>query len=300
MYGLAAIPLGGYNRFVEGEKEDGSPVDDSLDAQSLWKRFIVIFSGSLMNILFGILIIATVYITTGYFVPTNEIEKVLKNTPAAEIGLKQGDKIVELNGKKVSEWSEISKVLKKNPHKEIKVSVNRDGKIKDLIVKLTEEGGEGFLGVQFHYKQLKVNPFMAFIYAIKDLPFYILQILGLLVLVFTGKLGPFYSQLVSPIGIVIESAKIASQNFVDYMGLLLFITIQLAFLNLLPLPPLDGGRLFIIFIELIIRRPLQKAVEKKIIFYIQVAVISLLLTLFMYAFAQDLNRYLLQGGILPG
>ncbi len=252
-----------------------------------------------MNILLGAFLIASVYFYAGYFQPTNEIAKVIKDTPAAEIDLRKGDKIVGLNGKEVSEWSEISKFLKAHPEEEVSITIDSEGSVKEVKIILDKENEKGFLGIQPLAEQKKLNIFWAIIYAFKDLPFYIIQILGLLYLVFTGSLGPFYSQITSPIGIVIESARIASQNFIDYVGLLLFITIQLAFLNLLPLPPLDGGRLFLLIIELVIRRPLQKAVERKIIFYIQVAVISLLLTLFTYAVAADLNRYLIKG-ILPG
>src|SRR5450830_418084 len=130
LWGLCAIPVGGYNKIAGMDKEEKIPEerkDNIYYKKSFWVKFSVIFGGALMNAIFAVLLII-IFFSMGIYSPTNSIDFVEKNSPAQTYGLKINDKILYLNDIKIQNWDDFSVNIKKYPDKVVSFRVLRDGK----------------------------------------------------------------------------------------------------------------------------------------------------------------------------
>lgn len=187
------------------------------------------------------------------------IQEVMKGAPAALAGMREGDRICKINGLPISDWSQVLNVIHQLPNKEATIVVARDGIQKSLIVHVTH-----YIGIIVK-QPLLPDSMVQMIHAsfwssIKigiahtwDLFFLNLSILGKL---FTGHVS--LNTLSGPIS-VFQTAKEASQaGIIIYVRFIGFISVALGFINLLPIPVLDGGHVFFQIIEAVIRRPLPR------------------------------------------
>lgn len=247
-YSIRLLPLGGY---VSMEGEDGESNDPrAFGRKTLLQRASIIFAGPFFNIILTVLLLIPVSAYIGTASDSNVLGNVLENTPAIEAGLKPNDKIIEINGTKISNWQEIVDNLQKETTTPVNIKVERDNTIKEFsITPEKNEEGKSVIGITPIYDKSIIKAIPQAFLTTWDM---IKQMLTFVVQLFTGTIpGGFENSVTGPvgvIGIVSDAAKMGIINLI-YIGAV--ISLNLGILNLLPIPALDGGRLLILGIEAI-------------------------------------------------
>lgn len=260
LYSVNLFPIGGYCA-MEGE-DDESDDERSFDKAPAYKRFLTILAGPLTNLIFAAILFAIVSFNTGK--PSTKIGGFTDNSPIKSQGLKINDQITEISGEKISEFSDISKNLEnfyKNhgENEKIYLKIKRDGKEIEKNVKVKFEDKRPLLG--FIPKNEDVGFFEAIKIGIKEVGSMIVLMFTVLKSLFTGKLG--FSALSGPVGVVKEmgrQANLGAMNLIFFLG---YISVNLGFFNLLPIPALDGSKIFTSLFEMITKKRVNKKIEEK-------------------------------------
>lgn len=269
MYSLRAFPIGGYCLMLGEDDENNDP--GAFGRSSLASRIAALAAGPLVNILIAIIIYSLVL--TPVAAPI--IGKVTKGMPAEKAGIIAGDEIVKINDESITEWQEIKPEISKHEGQLITVtlknkSVLREVKLvpvknpntDDVIIGVTQKviiGG--FSPAEGIETTLTIGKMM-------------LSFLGQLV---TGKTGT--EEVSGPISIIVYMNEAAKSGFISVLYLTAIISLNLGILNLLPVPALDGGRLFFLLIEAIRRKPMPAEKEGVVHFLGLVALMALSLFL---------------------
>ena len=263
-----------------GEIEDALAPDAYWRAKT-WKRVAVIFAGPAANLLFAILIFAALFmaLSSSYrlgFEPrvtndriTSTIERVLPDTPAEEVGLQAGDRIVTINGKPVTGDS-IRPTIQASEGKPLRLIVVRNGETVNLGPVRAE-------------KSERLGPVRSVRESL-DYTWYVTKQIGGTV----GRLvtGDGRDEISSPVGIVQGSSEALDQGASTYLTLLGLISLSLALLNLLPLLPLDGGHIAFSLVEGI----RGKAVTREVYERVSAVGIAVVLLLFFIGLSNDIGR----------
>ncbi|MDD6307926.1 MAG: RIP metalloprotease RseP [Clostridia bacterium] len=252
-YSLRALPIGGY---VKLEGEDGESEDPrAFGKKPPLARIAVLLAGAAMNILVGFIIFVILFsMLTEISVPV--IDKVMADTPAAASGLMPGDKIVRINGSTVHIQNDVSLSLMKSAGETMQVVIKRAGETKEIQL-TPQKLDDGRFVIGFLPKGEKMTPGL-----VVKTAFYNTFFVVKLVYYSLGEMISGHVQLQDmsgPVGIVNEMSTMAKssmpiENMLNLMGL---IAVNLGVMNLLPLPALDGGRIFFILVELIRRKPIR-------------------------------------------
>lgn len=273
LYSVNLLPIGGYCA-MEGE-DDESDNERSFDNAPAYKRFLTILAGPLTNLIFAAFIFTIVVFNTG--TSSNFIGGFTENSPAKE-SLKLNDEIVEIAGVEVKEFSDISKILndyyKTNSNeKKVSVKVNRDGNVIEEEISPKFEENNPFLGIT--PKARDVGVLEAIGLGIKE----VFQMIGMLFTIlknlFTGQLS--FNALSGPVGVVKEMGRQVDLGLMNILFFLAYISVNLGFFNLLPIPSLDGSKLFTSLYEMITKKRFNKKLEERITIAGFVFLLSLIL-----------------------
>lgn len=305
LYSLRLLPIGGFTSMLgedeevleevgengEALPEGQEPKKDprALTSRPAWQRLIVLFAGSFMNILTGMLaMFVVVCMAPGY---NNNVVagfehsdgKYYYETPESssfEAGLRRGDVVTKLNGVGVNGWTDIVNTISLDGTKPIDITVLRDGKelvIEDVVFPVDTQEGVSFGVVDFvteyceyglgsRIGQTVERSFATVKTIYKSLVKLVVGDYGL-----EGVSGPVGT--VGTIGEAVTSPEVSSFRTEYIFYLFSFISINLGIMNLLPLPALDGGRLLFVLLEMIRRKPVSRKYEG----WIHVAGMALLL-----------------------
>lgn len=283
-YALRLIPLGGFIS-MEGE-EERSEESGSFSKASIPKRIAIVVAGAIVNILFAIIVYFILMASTGTYI-TNEVSTIKEGYPAQEIGIQAGDKIVQINDDKINNIYDLNESIQKNKD-EIKVKVERNGEIleyttipKQVTKQITKQGYTSYyLGVNLKpAEDTFVNRCINAGILTKDFMFSIVDNLKQL---FTGKVG--VDQMMGPVGI--SEVVLKTNGIKEFIYMLALISMSLGVTNLLPIPALDGGKILILIIEAIRRKPLNEQTEINI----QLLGFSILIALSLYVTYHDISR----------
>ncbi|MDY3119306.1 MAG: RIP metalloprotease RseP [Peptoniphilus sp.] len=267
-YSLRALPIGGYVA-MEGE-EEASDDPRSFNNASLWKRAAVIVSGAGMNFVLAVVAFTLFLIITGY--PTRTVKTVLPGSPAAKAGIQAGDEIRFVDGKKVADWDDFSKTVAAS-EEEITIGVERKGTSKSIRVTPVRKEGRSIVGIQPSNEKHPVRAIGDGISMTGKVIVTIFDVLGKL---FTGNLG--VDNLSGPVGVVKIIGDSARYGFGSLLFITAYISANLGFMNLLPIPALDGGKLVFLLIEGVTGKPVNARVEQGL----SVASFVLLFSLMIY------------------
>lgn len=260
VYALRVLPIGGFVS-LEGEDEDS---DDprAFGNQKAWKRFIVIAAGAVLNIILGLVLIGIMLEISGY-VPTTVVSDVAENFYTDDQAILPGDKIISIDGTRVHSSRDLYYCLYRNNDGKFDITLKRNGEkltFEQIAVKYDLEAGTcSFIVGEKKATVLNIVPG-----AINETLSMSKMIYMSLIDMLKGNFGmDEISGPVGTIGIVADtaSAAITSADYTMIIFMLAFITVNIGLVNLLPLPALDGGRLFFLFIEMIIRKPVPKKFE---------------------------------------
>ena len=296
LYAIRLVPIGGYCA-MEGE-DGGSDNPRAFSRAAWWKRLIILVAGAAMNFLIGILLMVV------FFLPVEQVvEPVISGFESycsfdGEQGLQVGDRILEVDGEKIYTHPDFSMILGLNPGDTHDLVVERDGQrlvFDDLLMEkqeVTDQNGNKQLlyGMNMSIRELGLGGKLHYAW-LQSLDSVRMVRLSLQMFL-SGKVG--LKDLSGPVGIVQQMAVTAeaSPNWLDAMRNLLyfggFIAINLAVMNLLPIPALDGGRVVGVVITTAIETVTRKKVNPKYEGYIHGAGMFLLLGLMAVVMFKDI------------
>jgi len=271
---VAWLPLGGYVKFLG----DMSPASDPGDLESIpphlrhrvfqvrpvWQRFLVVLAGPAANFLLAILIYTAFFSLIGT-PQTNTVGDVVPKKAAAAAGIRPGDRIVSIAHRSTPTFEAIANVVLIRPDETVPVEIDRDGKTEIVNVTLGSQLVSDGPGRQFKTGVLGIHSTTAVnkpVPLFRALPMACEQT-GRNLRTLVDGLGQLVSgrvstkQLGGPITIARVAGSGAELGLLPFIGLLAFLSINLGFINLLPVPMLDGGHLFFYVIEAVRRRPLS-------------------------------------------
>ncbi len=259
-FSIRAFPIGG---FVQMEGEDGDSTDEnSFASKPRWKRFLVLIMGAAMNILMGFLLICCVNATiTAY--PTTEVAEFYSDAVSSS-QLQQGDKIVSIDGYDIFSYMDLSYALsQKSEDHTFDVTVMRGGskvELSNVPFPVIEDDQYGtFHDVDFKVYGEKRNVISVFRYSAGYTLSVSRSIYSSIFSMFSGKAD--FDQVSGPIGTASAIGESATVGLRSLLMMIAFISINLGVMNLLPFPALDGGRILLLGIEAIRRKPLNPKVE---------------------------------------
>lgn len=254
-YVLRLIPLGGFVNLL-GE-EEASEEEGSYSRAPRWKRALILLAGGSVNIIFGLLVYFMLVTISGNYISTT-IDSVVDNSVAQNSGLQAGDKILTADGEKIRLKGDLDRVVEKG--KEFILEIDRNGEVLKINVtpEKDEETGMFFLGIMFKVTEnsLKNNLYYGYWDTVGFAETVVIGIKDL----FTGNVG--IKQMAGPVGISNIVAK--TSNFEQYIYIIAVISLSLGVTNLLPFPPLDGGKILLLLIEAIIRKPINENINNTI------------------------------------
>jgi regulator of sigma E protease len=271
---VAWLPLGGYVKFVGDMSPASNPADvDSIpehlrdkafQLRPVWQRFLVVLAGPAANFLLAIVIFAAFFMTLG--APrTNIVGEVVPNTAAATAGLKPGDKILSIAGRNTPNFDDIRSVVMLRPDETVPVRVQRGNSIREFRVHLQSDTVTDPFGQRFKRGLLGIAPTTGVLQrlpvqqAVPEAGRYSWLIVRSMVdglgQIITGRRGT--EDVGGPIKIAQIAGQQASLGALPFVQLLALFSINLGFINLLPVPMLDGGHLFFYGVEAVRRRPLS-------------------------------------------
>lgn len=264
-----------------------APLDTQFQEASVGKKLATNFAGPFMNILLGFVVfVIWSLVSTGP--ATTTIQKTIPNMPAQTIGLKAGDKIVKIDQQKISNFEQIATELSESKGRKVKVTVERDKQQKTYLVKPKAEKIQGQTIYQLGFYGKPNNSLGVKLARGWNTS---VQTTGL---IFTavGNLFRHFSlnKLSGPVGIYSQTVQVSNMGFTYLLSFLAMISINLGIVNLIPIPGLDGGKLLLNLIQLIIGKPIpedKEAMVDMIGFFI-------LLLLIIAVTGNDIYRYFIK------
>jgi len=284
---FCAIPLGGYvkffgdrNVFSQAEQEQllkqysKKDQDKLFVTKPVYQRSLVVAAGPLANFLLAILIFTFIYMFAGKDFTPAQIQEVQKNSPAYISGIKSGDVILSINDNKVNSILEVSNYINTSTSDNIKVKVLRNSQeivlpVKPEIIKSEDSLGnkinKKIIGIKIaplnnEFNRERLGPATAVFYAVKETWFVTKASLNFVVAIFKGKGDT--TQLGGPIKIAKITGQVAKHGVVAFLSIMAYISISLGFINLFPIPMLDGGHLMFYAFEKILGKPLTQKTQE--------------------------------------
>jgi regulator of sigma E protease len=306
-YCIGAVPLGGYVKmkgdvpdFADDKTEPSGEAGEFMSAP-VWKRAIVIFSGPLMNFITAILLFMIMVWAWGnpqVRPDSTEIGSVIPDTPAYKAGLKEGDRILSVDGGTFKDFEALAAYIKSQPDKDLSVLVQRDGEEETFTVHTLSVDVKDSTGVAHTEGRIGIDPVFdfhptSFWEGVKGglaSTYYVVAV----TIDFIWKLITHQESirnLGGPIMIADQAGKALRRGLPYLVNLAAFLSINLGVLNILPIPVLDGGNLVFLAVEGIRRKPIS--FRKRLIW--QQIGMGLLLLLMVFVTYNDIAR-LISGG----
>lgn len=308
IWSINLLPFGGFVRLHGENTQDGitDPERAFLNKSKL-KRTAVVTAGVVMNFILAIVAFAIVYSFSGIPRDTNRVKilDIADNSPAQESQLKVGDIVDKVDSKPVNSTGEFVDIVDTRKGDKVALTVSRemDGKTTQEIINITPRKDhpkdEGPLGVvisstEIYYPPIWQRPFLGVYYGFKEAVFWGKTIIVGLGTIFSQAFsGQVPTEVAGPVGIYAitsEAAKVGALSLINFIGIL---SVNLAILNIVPFPALDGGRLLFVAIEGIFGRRVLPKVEATIH---TIGMIILLILLFAIT-ASDIRRLISAGSI---
>ena len=280
-YAIRLIPLGGFVN-MEGE-EEASEAEGSFSKVSIPRRIAIVVAGATVNILFGFIVYFILMASTGVTI-SNEISAVLDGYNSADSGLEVNDKVIEIDGIKVKSRNDVTKILSQNKGEVLKLKIDRNGEIIEIYIEPTLKEINGvnayFLGVTF--KPVENNFTNHIYYGFNEtIEFSSSIVENLKNLIFGGVKA---DQMMGIVGI--SDVVVSTNGFKEFIYILSLVSVSLGVTNLLPIPALDGGKLVILIMEAIRKKPLKQETEASI----TLVGFSILIALSIYVTYNDILR----------
>lgn len=266
-YNLRAIPLGGFVQLAGEEVDDDSDIskDKKLYSKPVWQRFLIMSFGAINNFILAFLILFFIALFNGSTNSTPLIAKVEVDSAMYEAGVIDNDIIDSINGKHVSTLDDAILFLNLAGNKETTFKVKRNEELLEFKVtpkKVSIDGQDQYkYGIEFNSE--KEEGFIAALkFSLTKIKSLVKQMVVVIFSLVTGKLG--LGSLAGPVGIYSLVGQEASFGFLNILSLIALLSVNVGFINLLPFPAFDGGRILFLVIEKIKGSPVSPKIENMI------------------------------------
>jgi regulator of sigma E protease len=270
------LPLGGYVKFFGDMNPASTPSDEWLalpadernqtfQAKPVWQRFIIVAAGPFTNFAFAILAFMVIFASVGYPTTAATAGEIQPGSPAAAAGLQAGDQIVAVDGNRIDTFNDLLAYVSLRPDQEMDFTIRRGGA--EQVVRITtrsdvqsdqfgNEARVGRIGVRpgASREMTQLAPHQLLGAAVDQTIGTVDSMIVALGQVITGRRS--VEELGGPLKIAQVSGQQASLGWLEFFWLMTVVSINLGFINLLPIPLLDGGHLLFYTIEGIRRKPL--------------------------------------------
>lgn len=279
---LSWIPLGGYVKFYGDDSVASSADPEALAAmteeerrgsfhfKSIGQRAAIVAAGPFANFILAIVIFATVFATVGKFVTPPQVDAIAPDSAAATAGFEPGDTIISISGEPIESFSDMQRIVSVSADVPLEFEVDRGGErvtltatpdLREVEDRFGNKHRIGLLGIQ---RSAQPDEIMQVRYSVpgaiwegtKETWFVIERTVNYLVGIIVGRESA--DQLSGPIRIAEMSGEVAKLGFLALMNLTAVLSISIGFLNLIPIPMLDGGHLLFYGIEAVRGRPLSE------------------------------------------
>lgn len=278
---IGALPLGGYVRF-KGDMNAASQTDprwlelpaderaESFPAKPLWQRAAIVAAGPLINFLFAILILGAFAFAHGESRTPAVAGQVQPGSAAAAAGIVTGDRIVSLNGREMGTFDDIRMYAQIRPGEPVTIVIERGGKLVEKQGRVgSVQESDGF-GNKFRIGRLGIAPGEPVVEPVSlwRAPVVAIERTGQIIRTMVETLGQIVGggrsvkELGGPLKIAEVSGQAATLGIESFVFFMALISINLGFINLLPIPMLDGGHLLFYGVEAIQRRPVSPRVQE--------------------------------------
>ena len=300
-YRISALPLGGFVKMIGEEPDsevDPADIPLSFTHKHVFKRMMIVAAGPIFNVLLAVVIFFCFFQIYGTFQLEPVVSSVQDGTPAMEAGLKNGDRIAAIEGVSINSWDDMVAIISDSHGESIRMSVRRGESEIEVHVTPVIKSDQNLFGETVdryvigitasgeHVRTIKLNPIEAFYqslaqtYKVSEL-----MVVGIVKLI-KGDIST--KNLGGPIMIAQMAGDQAKQGAASLIYFIAFISINLAIINFLPIPVLDGGHLMFFLIEAISGRPVNIRIRE---IAQQVGIFALIL-LTIFVFYNDIARIL--------
>ncbi len=307
---FCAIPLGGYvkffgdrNVFSQAEQEELLKKYNATDQEKLfvtkplYQRSLIVAAGPIANFILAILIFALIYMFVGKDFTPAQIQEVQKDSPAYISGIKENDIILAINKNKIHSILDVPTHINASSKDEINLTILRDDNellisVKPKIIKSEDSLGNKInkkvIGIKIsppnsEFNKERLGPATAIFYAFKETWFVTKTSLDFMFSMFKGKADT--TQLGGPIKIAKITGQVAQHGLIAFLTITAYISISLGFINLFPIPLLDGGHLMFYAFEKLLGRPLKQKTQE---FFYRIG-LFLLFSLMFFATFNDIK-----------
>jgi regulator of sigma E protease len=269
------LPLGGYVRFVGDEHAASAPADPesvalqdrhrSFHLKPVWQRFLIVLAGPMANFVLAILIFAAFFLAFGVPSSPSVVGQVQPGSTAAQIGIQPGDRVVRVAGQEVEKFEDLRRVVAMRPAETVEIVFERDGTTRSVRAQLgvleeQDQFGQkyrvGLLGVTSSERVLEqVSPLQLIPAATEYTVDLTRSMVEGLWQIISGRRS--VQDLGGPLKIAQIAGQQATLGTLEFIQLVALISINLGFINLLPVPMLDGGHLLFYAVEAVRRRPVS-------------------------------------------
>lgn len=289
LYSIRLFPVGGFCA-MEGEDGDSG---DSADPRAFgnkkpWQKIVVLAAGSFMNIICAIVIMSLIVGIMGF--TTTVIDEVAEDLPARAAGIQEGDKLIQIDDTKIEQWADVSKAIQASEGNAMDVTFERNNEVKTVSVVPQLKDGVDAQGNPVQGYALGVtckishNPFMAVVDGAQATWNMVKMMFSALGQLFSGQAG--VDELSGPVGMINMVNQTSQYGFWYYGFLTALICVNLAIINMLPLPALDGGRIIFVIYTMITGKTVSEKVEGTI----HMVGMALLLALMVFVTMNDITR----------
>ncbi|MEA4920603.1 MAG: M50 family metallopeptidase [Clostridiaceae bacterium] len=292
LYAVRLLPVGGAVMMKDINEDPPEGIDPavwtskgSFQEASWLGRFLVVIAGSLMNFISGILIVFFVLLPATY-IAQPVISGFAQDFPLTDT-FKEGDRIIDINGFHIFTYNDVVTALQLGTGDSFDFVVKRSGEkltLSDIQLERKDYDGKGQLryGINFGYSE--ISGFGKLKYAFNNALSFFQSAYKSIGMLFAGKANT--SDLMGTVGIASEISERAEQSMADMWYFVAYLAVNLSFVNMLPIPGLDGGKLLFMLVELVRRKPLDPKWEN----YISYAGLGLILVLFVFITYNDIAR----------
>lgn len=298
-YQVSAVPLGGYVKMLGESMDADEEIPEALwphsfGAQSVYKRFAIVFAGPFFNFIFSVVALAIAFmIGVGEILPV--VGSISEGMPAQLAGIKVGDRIVALNGVDVGRWEEMSRKIKELGEEKLSLTIERDNAKLSLTVVPQIKEVKNIFGEPVRHPLIGIGPsgaqevvnysFGGALIKGVEQTWKIMDLTVTSIWKLITRVVPA-DQIGGPLMIAEMAGKTAQQGATSLLFFMALISVNLGILNLLPVPILDGGHLFFFTIEAIKGSPVKDTVQA----VANRVGLALLVLLMVWALKNDITR----------
>ena len=288
VYSIRIVPLGGFNDIAGMAADDNDAGERGYCRKPILSRMIVILAGSAMNFILPVVLFFGIFFFAGVQTPNPApvLGTVLADNPAAKAGLMANDRVVAIDDQPIETWQEMVDAIRTN-HGTVPMTmqVDRDGQ--ELTVSVTPHydaaHDRGVIGIVNAYESTYPGFIQSVTMAFERTAMIVVMMMDALYRIVLELSG---SELAGPIGVAQMAGEVAEMGIVPLLNFAALLSLNLAIINLLPVPALDGGHFLTLCVEAVRGKPLSP----KVMHYIQNAGVGFIVVLMLLAMKNDVVR----------